>query len=312
MSNEVSSEASNDPPHVDSGASKDDRGRDRARALTLGAALLFSTGGMAIKATEIGGWELAGLRSAVAATFLLIALPRARRGLSWRVVPVGIAYALTLVFFTLATKLTTAANAIFIQYMAPVWILLLGPWALGESLRRRDVPFLLAILAGMVCFFAGARDPQATAPDPLVGNLYALASSITLGFALTGLRWLALRGNDDVDPAGAATAAGNAIAVAICLPWIGDPTAIGAVDWLWIVYLGAIQIGLGYALLTRAAGSLPAIEMSLLLLIEPVLNPVWAAVVHGEHPGGLAIAGGAIVVVALAWRSLRDAGGRVG
>jgi len=284
------------------------RDLERARALTLGAALLFSTGGMAIKAASVGAWELAGLRSAVAAGVLFVALPRARRGLSWRVLPIGVAYAVTLICFTLATKLTTAANAIFIQYMAPIWILLLGPVWLGESLRRRDVPFLGAIAVGMMCFFAGARVPQATAPDPLLGNLYALASSVALGFALTGIRWLARDASPDRDPAAAATAVGNVLAFAICLPFMHAPTTIGAVDWMWILYLGAIQIGLAYALLTRAAASIPAIEMSLLLLVEPILNPVWAAVLLGEHPGWLAIVGGAIVVVTLAARSLRDAG----
>lgn len=261
---------------------------------------------MAIKAASVDAWTVAGWRSAVAAVVVFAVLPRARRGISWSVVPVGVTYALTLVFFTLGAKRTTAANAIFLQYLAPLWIGLLGPWLLGESMRRRDVPYLAAMGAGMACIFFGAPGPQQSAPEPLVGNLYGMASGLTLAFTLIGLRALGLRATDRADPGTAAVIVGNAIAWLSCLPFLGDPRQIGTTDWLWLVYLGAVQIGLAYALLTRATPVVPAFELSLILLVEPVLNPVWAGIVQREDPGLMAVLGGAIVIGTLALRSLRD------
>ena len=274
-----------------------------ARGQVLGAALLFSTGGVAIKAIDLDGVTIAGLRSAIAAVLLIAALPRARRGLSLRVLPVSVAYALTLVLFTIATRLTTAANAIFIQDTAPLWVLLLGPWLLGESIARRDVPFIAAIATGMLLFFASAREPQATAPDPALGNWVALGASITWALALIGLRWLSLQARPGVDPGAAAAAVGNAIAVAICLPFMGPLGDASATDWAWVVYLGAVQVALAYVLLTAAAPRVPAFELALLLLVEPILTPVWTALVHGERPGALAVLGGVLVTGALALRT---------
>jgi drug/metabolite transporter (DMT)-like permease len=261
---------------------------------------------VAIKATSLDAWGVAGWRSAVATLVVLVAIPGARRGLAWRVAPVGLAYAATLVLFTVATKNTTAANAIFLQYLAPLWILLLGPSLLGESMRRSDAPFLGALAVGMSCIFFGAPAAQATAPRPLFGNLFGVGSGFTLALTLIGLRWLALRAPPRADPGASAVVVGNALAFAMCLPLLGDPRAVAPRDWLFLVYLGAVQIGLAYALLTRATPAVPALELSLLLLLEPVLNPVWTALVHGEEPGWLAVVGGLVVIGAVAIRTIRE------
>ena len=112
--------------------------------MVLGAALLFSTGGAAIKATTLNGWQTAGLRSLVAAIALAALVPQARRGWSWRVWPLGLVYALTLVSFVHATKLTTSANAIFLQSTAPAYLLLIGPVFLKEKVKQRDAISTLA------------------------------------------------------------------------------------------------------------------------------------------------------------------------
>src|SRR5882757_6139199 len=121
----------------------------RNRFLIFAAAFLFSTGGAAIKAATLTGWQVASFRSGVAAAVLLLVLPEARRGWSWRIVPVAVAYAGTLITFVLANRLTTAADAIFLQSTAPLYLLLLGPLLLREPIRRADVFYIVAVLAGM-------------------------------------------------------------------------------------------------------------------------------------------------------------------
>src|SRR5512145_3090045 len=136
----------------------------KARLAILGAAVLFSSGGAAIKATALTGWQVACLRSAVAAVAVLVMLPAARTG--WGVMPVvvGVGYAATMILFVLANKLTTAANTIYLQATAPIYLILIGPWLLKEPLRRRDLIFMGALAVGMVFFFLGSDEASRTAP----------------------------------------------------------------------------------------------------------------------------------------------------
>ncbi len=204
----------------------------------------------------------------------------------------ALSYAATLILFVLANKLTTAANTIFLQATAPLYILLLGPRWLGEPIRRRDVAFLAAVAGGMALFFVGRQPVFATAPDPVRGNLLATLSGLSYALMLMGLRWL---GKGAGHPA-AAVALGNLLAFLIALPFALPLASHGGRDWAVILYLGTLQIGLAYALLTRAIPHLPALEVSLLLFLEPALNPLLAWLVHGEYPGRFALLGGATII----------------
>lgn len=271
--------------------------RTASRLLLFSGALLFSTGGAAIKATSLANWQVAGFRSMVAAVALVAFLPEARRGWNWRVLPVGLAYASTLVLFVLANKLTTAANAIFLQSTAPLYLLLLGPWLLGERIRRSDLLFITPIALGMALFFVGAESPVATAPDPARGNPLAAASGLSYALTLAGLRWLGKHAAAH-NRAMAAVVAGNLIAAVACLPMALPVRSAGTGDVAVILYLGVFQIGLAYLCVTRAMRQVPAFEASMLLLAEPALNPVWTWVAHGERPSHWAIAGGALILAA--------------
>ena len=280
----------------------------RNRLLLVAAAILFSTGGAAIKAASFTGWQVASFRSAVAAAALLLVVPEARRGWSWRIAPVGAAYAATLILFVLATRLTTAANAIFLQSTAPLYLLLLGPWLLREPIRRSDIVYILAIAAGMSLFALGAERAVATAPNPHAGNVRALASGLTWALTLAGLRWLSRR---KAGSAGmAAVTAGNIMAFLAALPMALPVTSAGPSGVAVILYLGIFQIGLAYWCLTRAVRHVTAFEATTMLLLEPVLNPVWAWLIHGERPGAWPLAGGAVILSATlmnTWRQSRPA-----
>lgn len=276
------------------------------RLQLLGAALLFSTGGAAIKSTTLSSWQVAGFRSAIAAAAILILVPAARRGWTWHVFPVAVAYATTLILFVTANKLTTSANAIFLQSTAPLYMLALGPLLLRERVRGRDLLFMTPVALGMALFFVGAEAPAVTAPDPARGNLFALLSGLTWALTLVGLRWLSNRAGGDGN-AVPTVVAGNAIAFLACLPMALPVAQATAGDWLAVGYLGVFQIGAAYLLLTAGIRHVPALEASVLLLLEPALNPVWAWMTQGETPGPWPIAGGALILGATLLRTWSDA-----
>jgi len=269
--------------------------------------LLFSTGGAAIKATDLSGIQVACLRSGIAALALPAMIPGARKGWSRRTWAVGVAFAVTLILFVQANKLTTAANSIFLQSTAPLYLLLLGPVLLREPIRRRDLTFMGVVAAGMALVFVSVEEPRATATSPALGNGMALLSGVGWALTVADLRWLARSSEADGAAAAAAAVAGNAIAFAACLPAVALEPGVPAGDWPVIVYLGVIQIGLAYVFLARAVRHVGApLEASLVLVVEPSLSPVWAWAVHGEAPGGLALAGGGLILGATLIRTLRE------
>jgi drug/metabolite transporter (DMT)-like permease len=287
----------------------------RYRLLIVAAAGLFSTGGAAIKAASLDGWQIASFRSGIAALFLLAVIPEARRAWRRRMLPVAACYAATLVCFVLATRLTTAANAIFLQSAAPLYVLLLGPVLLHEPIRGRDVGFVAAVACGIACFFIGSPAAVRTAPDPFHGNLFAVVAGMAYAFALVGLRWLA---RDDAESGGtggaaiATVAMGNLLACVAALPMALPASGISTKDVAVLLYLGAFQIGLAYFCLTRGIRHVPAVEATALLMVEPALNPVWTWLVNGEKPGTWAVAGGALILSATLWNTWRAARARAG
>ena len=270
--------------------------RVRNRLLLLAAATLFSTGGAAIKAASVTSWQVASFRSGIAALALILLVPAARRGWSWKLAPVGASYASVLVLFVLATRLTTAANAIFLQSTAPLYLLLLAPVLLHERIRRGDLLFIGAIGVGMALVLLGGHNAAATAPNPALGDRYGAASGLAWTLTIIGLRWIGRSGPENASTP--AVAAGNLIAFLVCLPMALPVERITLADVVVLLYLGVFQIGLAYFFVTRAIRYVPAFETTVLLLLEPALNPVWTWLVHHEKPGWRAIAGGLTIVLA--------------
>jgi drug/metabolite transporter, DME family len=201
--------------------------------------------------------------------------------------------------------MTTAANAIFLQSTAPIYLLVLGPLILREPVRRRDIVYVCAIAAGMILCLSGQPDATTTAPNPRVGNLLGLACGLVWSLTLVGLRW-AERGGGREGIGLTAVVAGNAMASLGALPFAlpFPPEPLSA--WATAVYLGVFQIGAAYLCLTTAIRHVRAFDVSLLLLLEPVLNPLWTWMVRGEEPGGRTILGGAVIVAAAAIKSVHD------
>lgn len=276
------------------------------RLQVLAAAALFSSGGAVIKSVQLAGWQVACFRSAIAAVALLLLMPETRRRPSLRVLAVGVASAATMVLFVLANKLTTAASAIYLQSTSPLYVLLLSPWLLRERIRPRDVAFMVALIFGLGLFFMGFDAASETAPNPALGNALSLISGGTFALTIIGLRALG-RGGESWAPTAALW--GNVFTAAACLPMAMPVASSRPIDWLLLVYLGVCQIGIAYLVLIRGLQRVRAFEASLLLLLEPVLNPIWAWLVHGERPGVWSLAGGGVILLATLVKSWADARG---
>jgi len=277
----------------------------RPRLLALTAAALFSTGGTAIKFCSFGPWQVASFRCAFAAVAIALFVPETRRGFTWRLLPVAAAYAMQSLLFATSNKLTTAANAIFLQSTSPLYVLLLSPLLLHEKVRRSDVAFLVALAAGMAMFFVGIDAASDTATDPVLGNVLAVASGAGWALTILGLRWLSRGDGASGNVALQATLWGNVLACAISLPWALPVPDGGFRDWGVLAFLGVVQIGVAYFCLTRAARSIAALELSLLLILEPVLSAIWAWIFHGERPGPWSVAGAVTILAATIVHAVR-------
>ena len=262
-------------------------GRAGAVAIAV-AAILWSSGGVVIKLSSLSAWTMVFGRAFVAALFFLVVLRVSLRGAR---LSTAVAYAGTMITFILATKLTTAANAVFLQYSGSAYVLVLGPWLLRERLRRTDVACAMASLIGVSLVLLGGADAGRWS-----GNLVAAASGVFFASTIVLMRRDARAGS-----ALPSTALGNVIAAAIAAPFATfDRATFTPTSLLVVGYLGAIGIGLAYLLFTHGLKTTSASKASVLAALEPVLNPLWVALAISERPSGWSLVGGALVVVAIA------------
>jgi DME family drug/metabolite transporter len=269
-------------------------------------AALFASGGALLKACELPSLQRAAMRAAVAAVVVFALLPETRRWPNARILRVLPVYFGSTCLFVVATSLTTAANAIFLQSAAPLWLVLLSPWLLGERPTRADVLTLLGVGAGMTLFFVAPAEAQATAPHPRLGDWIAVVSGISYALLLIGMRWLARSGAAEQS---SVVAWGNALTCPLAfllMPVFGQELVAGRVqDWVVIVVLGVFQVGLAYAILVRTIAHVPALRAALIMMVEPVLNSLATWLVHGEVPHPIAAAGGVLILATVALGALR-------
>lgn len=267
------------------------KARQRGILLIVAAALLWSSGGIGIKAIDDPALKVSFYRSLFAAVALLFLL---RGKVRTRVTPTFltaiISYGACLTTFVIATKWTTAANAIFLQYAGVIWVLLLSPVMTHEPMKRRDVIAVVAAMSGMALFFVGKFDTRGMA-----GNAMALGSSFFFALLILSLR----RENR---AAQAAVTWGNIALSLALLPFVNlhlTPKSLGV-----LVFLGVFQIALAYVLFVRGLKYVTATQASLTGMLEPVANPIWVFLLLGERPSIYAVAGGIVVLSAIAWHTM--------
>ncbi len=263
------------------------------RFYVAGAALLWSTGGLAIKLVPLESLGVVTWRCALTVAFLVAVFRPSLERWKRASVETAVVYALMILTFVTATKWTTAANAIFLQYTGPFYVLALGPWLLKEKFRKADAVAIAVALGGMSLFFVGRLES-----GHLAGNLMGVVSGVFFGLTVLLLR------RDQSRDAMASVFLGNVIAGAIALPFAWGHLALDAKGFAVIAFLGIVQMGVAYILFVRGLSVVPAAEASLLGMLEPTFNPLWAFLGLGERPSGWALLGGGIVLAAVAGRTL--------
>ena len=279
------------------------RTRRTALLFVFAAAFLWSTGGLFIKWTTLAGLELSFWRSFFAIFTVAFFTRHEGFGLNRLTAVASVLYAVLLILFVMATKTTTAANAIFLQYTAPVYLFILEPIIYKEKFRSRDLLTVLVCLGGMGLFFVGQLRPQ-----DVTGNILALASGFCFALYFLSLRHPRAR---EVNRA-SSVIYGNTLAVLMTAPWgLASMTSLTTHDLIGVAYLGVIQLGVSYTLFTVGmTHGVRSLDAGIICYIEPVLNPVWVFLVLGERPSAWALLGGAIIIVAVISHTLLDARGK--
>lgn len=267
----------------------------RTRSLIFLAltALLWSVGGLLIKSVDWNPIAIAGTRSAIASVLIAAVLRRPK--VTWSFAQIGgaLSYAATVILFVTANKLTTAANAILLQYTAPIYVALFGAWFLKERTGWLDWAVIAAVFGGMSLFFL-----DELSSGHFWGNIIAILS----GLSFAGMV-LFMRRQKHESPL-ESVLLGNLLTAFIGLPFMFQGPLPQVSGWVALSLLGLFQLGISYILYASAIKHVTALEAILIPVIEPLLNPVWVFLLLGERPGPWALLGGVVVIVAVTFRSL--------
>lgn len=266
--------------------------RTHALLLLILTAFFWSLGGLMIKKVNLHPMAIAGWRSAIAVVFLLLWTRKPK--ITWSRPQIGcaLAYAGNMFSFIAATKLTTAANAVLLQYTAPAYVAVFGILYLKEFPQRLDWLAVGLTLTGMVLFFFDRLNLTGVG-----GNLCGIAAGVTFAWLI-----LFLRKQKDGSPV-ESVILGNALTALVALPLIVGqaPTAR---DWIWLLLLGSVQTAVPYIIYSKAIRHVTALEATLVPVLEPLLNPTWAFLFLGETPGYWAVTGGVIILSAITLRAI--------
>lgn len=270
-----------------------DPAHTKSVTLLVLAALCWSLGGVLLKSVNWPPLAVAGGRGLIAALFLLAVTWRSKPfRWGWLPLATAVAYTACTVLFAAANKLTTAANAILLQYTAPAYVALLGAWLLKERPTRADWTTIGVVFVGLAIFlYDGLR------LNDLAGITLAIASGVAFAFMIVLLRL-----QRDESSLGSIVL-GNFFSFLIGLPSILSAPAPDGKSIVALLLLGTVQLGLAYLIYARAIKHVTALEAVLIPVVEPILNPLWVMLVLGETPSALALLGGAIVIGAVTWRA---------
>ena len=272
---------------------------DRRKALfyLLTTVVLWSTSGLFVKILDWHPLAVSGIRSAIAAVVIWIYLRRPQFVWSPALIGGAIAYLGAQSLFVAATTLTSAANAIFLQYTAPVWVALFGIWYLRERARAVDWWTMGLIFVGMALFFGDKLSSEG-----FMGNILAIFGGICFAWMI-----LFMRQQKDGSPETIALL-GNVLCALVGLPVVmmawADGTLPGTQSWIILLYLGVLQLGIPYLFYARSIRHLHAIEAVLIQTLEPILNPIWVFLIIDERPGPWSLAGAGVVLLAVTVRAL--------
>ena len=266
----------------------------------LTAALLWSSGGLFIKLISFSAMQLSFFRCSIAAiTFALIFRKRILL-VNKLSITNSFIYAIVLITFVIATKTTTAANAIFLQATAPIYILIFEPILTKTKYERTNIITVGICMIGMLLFFVGKLEP-----GHLEGNLVALISGVTFAALFLGMK--------KIDPQYQQSSIfwGNIIVAIVCIPFLSSLEVITFSDLWMVTFLGVFQIAFAYAFFASGLKRVIAVEASIISMVEPVFNPVWVFLGYGESPTFYSIIGGTIIIIAIIVRTIYSGSGLI-
>lgn len=266
--------------------------RTKAIIYTIISAALLSSGGILLKFIDMHPMAIASSRGMIATLIVWIYLRKPNFTFSKAQVIGGISYSLMVTTFILANKLTTAANAIVLQYTAPIWVAILGAWILKEKIKIYDYFSIVFVSLGMVLFFL-----EDMGGGSLAGNTVAILSGVVLAAST-----IAMRLQKDGSPV-ETTLLGHMITIFIGLPFVFNAN-FTLQNIIGLILLGVFQIGISYIFYALAIKHLKALESMLIMFLEPILNPIWVAIFYGEKPSLYSLIGGIIILITLAIRSI--------
>lgn len=265
----------------------------RGRLLILLAAVLWSFAGVFIKSLELHPLVITFYRSFFASLFFFLFVTRSGWEVSVPLLVSVTSYTAAISFFVWANKLTTAANAIILQYTAPIFVFLFVRLFFREPIAKSNLLTLFFGMVGIVIIFAGSWAEQ-----DLQGVTVAAFSGFLFSIYMVNLRFL--KGFNPF----VLTFANNLVCSLALLPLAASQLALSVDQILALAVMGVVQLGIPYYLFSKGLQSISVQEASLIVLIEPVLNPVWVALVVGEVPSAHTLAGGGVILFSLVLRYL--------
>jgi len=269
--------------------------RRKAILLLVITAMLWSTSGVFVKALDWQPLSILAGRGLFTSLVFLLYMRRLPRNISRWTLLAAAGSIVTQFLFVTSTKLTTAANSIFLQYTAPIYVVLLGYWLLHERPTRTDWIAMGIIFTGLLLFFGDQLSPEG-----FFGNMLAVLSGVTSAIMI-----VSFRAQKNSSPEDSVLIASLVIAI------LGFPSVLQetwtVTSWLTVAYLGVIQIGLAFILFTWSIKHIPALEANLIGTLEPILNPVWVFLFLGERMGQSALSGGLVVLVGVIVSALGSA-----
>ncbi len=256
-------------------------------------AILWSSGGLFIKLISLNSMQLSFFRCAIAA--IVFAVLFRKRVLRFNRLSLfnSLAYSAVLILFVIATKTTTAANAIFLQSTAPIYVLIFEPILTKTKWERINIITIVVCFLGMILFFMGDLTP-----GDIEGNFAALLAGVAFATFFLGMK------KNDPQYGESSIFYGNILVALFCVPFITDMQGISLQDFAMVSFLGVFQIAFAYALFSYGLKRIIAVEASIISMFEPVLNPIWVFIGYGEVPSFYAIIGGIIIVTAISARTI--------
>ncbi|MHB0856267.1 MAG: DMT family transporter [Anaerolineae bacterium] len=265
--------------------------RTRAILMLVACAILWSVGGMLIKWVNWHPLAICGVRSAIAAILIVLVMPKLRFTWSLAQIGGGVAYAATVLLYVPSVKMTTAANAVLLQYTAPIWVALFSAWFLKERVTKVDWLCVVVAVGGMALFFR-----EGLAGGSFWGDLLATLSGVSIAWMT-----LFMRKQKDGSPV-ESVLIGNVLAALGGLPFAFSGPGPGLQGWVGLLLLGVFQLGISYMLYAEGIKHVQALDAMLISTIEPILNPIWVLLLIKEVPSVWALLGGALVISAITAR----------